>query len=83
MQSSEWTPDRLQNRIRDHLRWMAIVRGTEVPPPAPVCPVRPRHWFVRVLRKGVLAMPFAGPALFEFLCGVKDRLRRRFSSPGL
>jgi hypothetical protein len=86
MQSSEWTPDRLQNRIRDHLRWVAALRGIEIseaPPPGPVCPVQPRHWFVRVLRKCVLSTPFAGPVLMKILRGVKARLRRTVSSPGL
>jgi hypothetical protein len=35
------------------------------------------------VRKGILVMPFGGPALLNFLRRLKARLRRRSPSPGL
>lgn len=83
MQSSEWTADRLQSRIRDRLRWMATVGTAEVPPIRRECRVHRWHRLETALRNCVLAMPHGGPQLLRFLRRVKARLRRKSSSPGL
>jgi hypothetical protein len=83
MQSSEWTPERLQCRIQDHLRWVAAVQNSVEPTPCTTFHFHPWLWFQTAIRSGALAVPFVGPQLHRVLRGVKVRLRRRFFPPPL
>ena len=76
MQSSEWTPDRLQHRIRDHLRRVAACEANRFAPSPTKRPLLTRHWCKTVLRQSFLMVPFAGPILLKILRAVKARLRR-------
>jgi hypothetical protein len=76
MQSSEWTPDRLQNRIRDRLRWVAACEVGRISSSPPKPHFLTRQWCKTVLREGFLMVPFAGPVLVKILRGVKARVRR-------
>ncbi len=85
MQSSEWTPERLQGRIQDHLRWVAAVDAAgaaTTSTPSPKAPFKPWPWFKSVLRRSVSAVPIVGPPTLTLLRGVKARVRRGLSSQG-
>ena len=83
MQSSEWTPDRFRARIQDHLRWAAACEAVAIRPASPPePPFSSRRRWKQMVRKGILGVPFAGPALLSLLRRLEARLRRRSPSPG-
>ena len=81
MQSSEWTSDRLQDRIQDHLSWVvAVSPNGSIQTRNPQIPLSLR--FKNLVRNSVQALPFGATVLMTALRAVKAWLRTRRPSSG-